>query len=179
MRSNWNGSYPKQTQVYACKEWLNGAFKVDKHFKSIDCTLIYFFIFCCSFYMYDGANLLSVTTGKQTTRYTYHHNGDLTKVIYPTATSVEYSWNQFGLLSGIKGYNQQNKLIQGVYFSYDWNGKVTVSRIPQGDSAELVFNEEGRMMDVSGGDGFSDVRFESVKTDDQVVRIVKQGDQVR
>ena len=53
-----------------------------------------------------------------------------------------------------------------------------MSRQPQGDSAELVFNEEGKMMDVSGN-GVGDVRYESVKTDDQVVRIIKQRDQVQ
>ena len=119
-----------------------------------------------------------MTIGEQTTRYAYNSNGDLTKVIYSTSTAVKYSWNQFGFLSGITSFNREDKLIQAVYFSYDWNGKVTMSRQPQGDSAELVFNEEGKMMDVSG-DGISDVRYESVKTDDQVIRIIKQGDQVQ
>ena len=128
--------------------------------------------------MYDGTILLSVTIGEQTTRYTYNSNGDLTKVTYSTSTAVKYSWNQFGFLSGIASFNREDKLIQGVYFSYDWNGKVTMSRQPQGDSAELVFNEEGKMMDVSGN-GLGDVRYESVKTDDQVVRIIKQRDQVQ
>ena len=131
-----------------------------------------------SFYTYDASNLLSVTTSQQTTRYTYNLNSDLTKVIYPTLAAVQFSWNQFGLLSGITGFNQENRLIQGFYFSYDWNGKVTISRLPQGDSAELGFNEEAKMMDISGG-SFSEVRFESVKNDDQVVRTIKQGDQVQ
>ena len=52
-----------------------------------------------------------------------------------------------------------------------------MSRLPQGDSAVLVFNEEAGMMDILGG-GFSDVRFESIQNDDQVVRIIRQGDQV-
>lgn len=127
--------------------------------------------------MYDGPNLLSVTTGDQTSRYTYNVNGDLTKIVYPTSTAVEYSWNQLGFLSGISGFNQENKLIQGVYFSYDWNGKVTMSRVPQGDTVVLLFDEEAKIMDV-GGVGVSDVRFDTVKTDDQVVRVIKQGDQV-
>ena len=133
----------------------------------------------CSFYTYDWntAALLSVSVGEQTTRYTYNFNGDLTSIIYPTSTTVKYSWNQYGLLSNITGYNQENKFVQGVHFSYDWNGKVTMSRLPQGDSAVLVFNEDARMMDIVGG-GFSGVRFDSVKNDDQVVRVIKQGDQV-
>jgi len=121
--------------------------------------------------------LLSVTTGEQTTRYTYNLHGDLTSITYPTSTTVKYSWNQYGLLGNITGYNRENKFVQGVHFSYDWNGKVTMSRLPQGDSTVLVFNEEARMMDIVGG-GFSGVRFDSVKTDDQVVRIAKQGEQV-
>ncbi|XP_068683141.1 uncharacterized protein [Montipora foliosa] len=131
------------------------------------------------FYTYDWniAALLSVTVGEQTTRYTYSLNGDLTSIIYPTSTTVKYSWNQYGLLSNITGYNRENKFVQGMYFSYDWNGKVTMSRLPQGDSAVLVFNEDARMMDIVGG-GFSGVRFDSVKNDDQVVRIIKQGEQV-
>lgn len=121
--------------------------------------------------------MLSVTLGKQTTRYTYNFNGDLTSITYPTSTTVKYSWNQYGLLSNITGYNRENKFVQGMYFSYDWNGKVTMSRLPQGDSAVLVFNEDARMMDIAGG-GFSGVLFDSVKNDDQVVRITKQGEQV-
>ncbi len=120
---------------------------------------------------------MSVSVGKQTTHYTYNSDGDLTSIVYPTSTTVRYSWNRHGLLGNITGFNQDNKLIQGAYFSYDWNGKVTMSRFPQGDSAVLVFNEEASMMDIVGG-GFSDVRFESVQNDDQVVRIIKQGDQV-
>ena len=133
----------------------------------------------CSLYTYDWntAALLSVSVGEQTTRYTYNLNGDLTSIIYPTSTIVKYSWNQYGLLSNITGFNQENKFVQGVHFSYDWNGKVTMSRLPQGDSAVLVFNEDARMMDIVGG-GFSGVRFDSVKNDDQVVRVIKQGDQV-
>ena len=119
----------------------------------------------------------SVSVDEQTTRYTYSLNGDLTSIIYPTSTTVKYSWNQYGLLSNITGYNQENKFVQGMYFSYDWNGKVTMSRLPQGDSAVLMFNEEGRMMDIVGG-GLSDVRFDSVRDDDQVVRVIKQGEQV-
>ena len=119
----------------------------------------------------------SVSVDEQTTRYTYSFNGDLTSIIYPTSTTVKYSWNQYGLLSNITGYNQENKFVQGMYFSYDWNGKVTMSRLPQGDSAVLVFNEDGRMMDIVGG-GFSGVRFDSVRDDDQVERIIKQGEQV-
>lgn len=136
-------------------------------------------VFCHSFFTYDWgtAALLSVSVGEQTTRYTYSLNGDLTSIVYHTSTAVKYSWNQHGLLSNITGFNQANELIQGAYFSYDWNGKVTMSRFPQGDSVVLVFNEEARMMDVVGG-GFSDVRFESFQNDDQVVRITKQGDQV-
>ena len=53
-----------------------------------------------------------------------------------------------------------------------------MSRQPQGDSAELLFNEEGKMMDVSGN-GLSDIRYENLKTDDQIIRIIKQGDQVQ
>ena len=121
--------------------------------------------------------MLSVSVNEQTTLYAYSINGDLTSIIYPTSNTVKYSWNQYGLLSNITGYNQENKFVQGMYFSYDWNGKVTMSRLPQGDSAVLVFNEEGRIMDISGG-GFSGVRFDSVKNDDQVVRIIKQGEQV-
>ena len=121
--------------------------------------------------------MLSVSVDEQTTRYTYSFNGDLTSIIYPTSTTVKYSWDQYGLLSNITGYNQENKFVQGMYFSYDWNGKVTISSLPQGDSAVLVFNEEGRMMDIVGG-GFSGVRFDSVRDDDQVVRIIKQGEQV-
>ena len=131
-----------------------------------------------SFYTYDAANLLSVTTSNQTTRYTYNLNSDLTKVIYPTSAAVQYSWNQFGLLSGITGFNKENRLIQGFYFSYDWNGKVTTSRLPQGDSAEFGFNEEAKIMHITG-DSFSKVRFESVSNNDQVVRTIKQGDQVQ
>ena len=119
----------------------------------------------------------SVSVDEQTTRYTYSFNGDLTSIIYPTSTTVKYSWNQYGLLSNITGYNQENKFVQGMYFSYDWNGKVTISSLPQGDSAVLVFNEDGRMMDIVGG-GFSGVRFDSVRDDDQVERIIKQGEQV-
>ena len=119
----------------------------------------------------------SVSVDEQTTRYTYSLNGDLTSIIYPTSTTVKYSWNQYGLLSNITGYNQENKFVQGMYFSYDWNGKVNMSRLPQGDSAVLMFNEEGRMMDIVGG-GLSDVRFDSVRDDDQVVRVIKQGEQV-
>ena len=119
----------------------------------------------------------SVSVDEQTTRYTYSLNGDLTSIIYPTSTTVKYSWNQYGLLSNITGYNQENKFVQGMYFSYDWNGKVTISSLPQGDSAVLVFNEDGRMMDIVGG-GFSGVRFDSVRDDDQVERIIKQGEQV-
>ena len=121
--------------------------------------------------------MLSVSVDEQTTRYTYSFNGDLTSIIYPTSTTVKYSWNQYGLLSNITGYNQENKFVQGMYFSYDWNGKVTISSLPQGDSAVLVFNEDGRMMDIVGG-GFSGVRFDSVRDDDQVERIIKQGEQV-
>ena len=118
-----------------------------------------------------------MSVGERTTRYTYSLNGDLTSIIYPTSTTVKYSWNRHGLLSNITGYNQEDNFVQGVSFSYDWNGKVTMSRLPQGDSAVLVFDEDARMMDIVGG-GFSDVRFDSVKNDDQVVRIIKQGDQV-
>lgn len=135
------------------------------------------FLFLSSFYLYDGNNLLSVTTGNQTTRYTYSLKGDLTKVTYPTLTAVAYSWNQFGLLSEVTSFNQENRLIQRVNFTYNWNGKVTISRYPQGDSADLMFNENGKMMDVSG-EAFSDVRYESVQTNDQFTRIIKQGDQV-
>ena len=85
---------------------------------------------------------ISLTLGKQTTRYTYNFNGDLTSITYPTSTTVKYSWNQYGLLSNITGYNRENKFVQGMYFSYDWNGKVALSRLPQGDSAVLVFNED-------------------------------------
>ncbi len=120
---------------------------------------------------------MSVSVGEQTTRYTYSPDGDLTSIVYPTSSTVKYSWNQQGLLSNITGFNKDNEFIQGVYFSYDWNGKVTMYRLPQGDSAVFVFNEEARMMDIVGG-GFSAVRFESVKTDDEVVRITRQGDQV-
>ena len=120
---------------------------------------------------------MSVGVGEQTTHYTYSLDGDLTSIVYPTSTTVKYSWNQHGLLGNITGFNQENKLIQGAYFSYDWNGKVVMSRFPQGDSAVLVFNEEAKMMDVVG-DGFSDVRFESVQKDDQAMRIIRQGDQV-
>ena len=121
--------------------------------------------------------MLSVSVNEQTTLYAYSINGDLTSIIYPTSNTVKYSWNQYGLLSNITGYNQENKFVQGMYFSYDWNGKVTISSLPQGDSAVLVFNEEGRMMDIVGG-GFGGVRFDSVRDDDQVVRIIKQGEQV-
>ena len=114
---------------------------------------------------------------EQTTRYTYSFNGDLTSIIYPTSSTVKYSWNQYGLLRNITGYNQENKFVQGMYFSYDWNGQVTMSRLPQGDSTVLVFNEEGRVMDIVGG-GFSDLQFDSVRDDDQVVRVIKQGEQV-
>ena len=142
-------------------------------------TFLLISILFCSFYTYDWntATLLSVTVGEQTTRYTYSFKGELTSIIYPTSTTVKYSWNQYGLLSNITGYNQENKFVQGMYFSYDWNGKVTMSRLPQGDSAVLVFNEDARMMDIVGG-GFSGVRFDSVKNDDQVVRIIRQGEQV-
>ena len=135
--------------------------------------------FTCSFYTYDRntAALRSVSVDEQTTRYTYSFNGDLTSIIYPTSTTVKYSWNQYGLLSNITGYNQENKFVQGMYFSYDWNGKVIMSRLPQGDSAVLMFNEEGRMMDIVG-EGLSDLQFDSVKDDDQVVRVIKQGEQV-
>lgn len=119
----------------------------------------------------------SVSVDEQTTRYTYSFNGDLTSIIYPTSTTVKYSWNQYGLLSNITGYNQENKFVQGMYFSYDWNGKVIMSRLPQGDSAVLMFNEEGRMMDIVG-EGLSDVQFGSVRDEDQVVRVIKQGEQV-
>ena len=118
-----------------------------------------------------------MSVDEQTTRYTYSFNGDLTSIIYPTSTTVKYSWNQYGLLSNITGYNQENKFVQGMYFSYDWNGKVIMSRLPQGDSAVLMFNEEGRMMDIVGG-GLSDLQFDSVRDDDQVVRVIKQGEQV-
>lgn len=119
----------------------------------------------------------SVSVDEQTTRYTYSFNGDLTSIIYPTSTTVKYSWNQYGLLSNITGYNQENKFVQGMYFSYDWNGKVIMSRLPQGDTAVLMFNEEGRMMDIVG-EGLSDVQFDSVRDEDQVVRVIKQGEQV-
>lgn len=133
----------------------------------------------CSFYTYDWntAALLSVTVGEQTTRYTYSLNGDLTSIIYPTSATVKYSWNQYGLLANVTDYNRENKFVQGIYLSYDWNGKVTLSRLPQGDSAVLLFNEEARMMDIIGGD-FASVRFDSVINDDQVMRIIKQGEQV-
>ena len=120
---------------------------------------------------------MSVTVGEQTTRYTYSFNGELTSIIYPTSTTVKYSWNQYGLLSNITGYNRQNEFVQGVYFSYDWNGKVTMSTLPQGDSAVLVFNEDARIMDIVGG-GSSSVRFDSVQNDDQVVQNIKQAEQV-
>ena len=117
-----------------------------------------------SFYTYgwDTVSLLSVIVGEQTTRYTYNIDGDLTSIVYPTSATVTYSWNQYGLLSNITGFNRENKFIHGTHFSYDWNGKVIVSRLPQGDSAVLVFNEKAKMMDIQGG-GFTDVRFESVK----------------
>lgn len=118
-----------------------------------------------------------MSVDEQTTRYTYSFNGDLTSIIYPTSTTVKYSWNQYGLLSNITGYNQENKFVQGMYFSYDWNGKVIMSRLPQGDSAVLMFNEEGRMMGIVG-EGLSDVQFDSVRDEDQVVRVIKQGEQV-
>ena len=121
--------------------------------------------------------MLSVSVDEQTTRYTYSFNGDLTSIIYPPSSTVKYSWNQYGLLSNITGYNQENKFVQGMYFSYDWNGQVTMSRLPQGDSTVLVFNEEGRVMDILGG-GFSDLQFDSVRDDDQIVRVIKQGEQV-
>ena len=142
-------------------------------------TVLSISVLFCSFYTYDWntAALLSMSVGEQTTRYTYSLNGDLTSIIYPTSTTVKYSWNQRGLLSNITGYNQENNFVQGVSFSYDWNGKVTMSRLPQGDSAVLVFDEDVRMMDIVG-EGFSDVRFDSVKNEDQVVQIIKQGDQV-
>ena len=120
---------------------------------------------------------MSVTVGEQTNRYTYNSDGDLTSIIYPTSATVKYSWNQYGLLSNITGFNRENKFIHGTHFSYDWNGKVIASRLPQGDSAVLVFDEKAKMMDI-GGSGFSDVRFESAKNDDEVVRTVKRGDQV-
>ncbi|KAL9963573.1 hypothetical protein ACROYT_G027096 [Oculina patagonica] len=132
---------------------------------------------CFYTYDWDTATLVSVSVGEQTTRYTYNSKGDLTSIVYPTSSNVKYRWNQHGLLSNITGFNKDNEFIQGVYFSYDWNGKVTMSRLPQGDSAVFVFNEEASMMDVIGG-GFSGVRFESVRTDDEVVRITRQGDQV-
>ncbi|KAL9963565.1 hypothetical protein ACROYT_G027086 [Oculina patagonica] len=132
---------------------------------------------CFYTYDWDTTALVSVSVGEETTCYTYSSDGDLTRIVYPTSSTVKYSWNQQGLLSNITGFNKDNEFIQGVYFSYDWNGKVTMSRLPQGDSVVLVFNEEARMMNVIGG-GFSDVRFESVRTDDEVVRITRQGDQV-
>ena len=143
-------------------------------------TAYFILILSYSFYTYDWdtSTLLSISTGEhETTRYAYSFHGDLTSIVYPTSSTVKYAWNQHGFLSNITGFNQKNKFIQGVYFSYDWNGRVTMSRLPQGDSAVLVFNEEAKMMDIIGG-GFGDVRFESVQTDDQVVRTIKQGDQV-
>ena len=134
--------------------------------------------FIRSFYTYDANNLVSVTIGEQTTRYKYNLKGDLTRVIYPNMAAVEYSWNQFELLSGIASFNQENRLIQGFNFSYDWNGKVTVFRAPQGDSVELVFSEKAEMMDIISG-SFSDLRFESASKDGQVIRTIKQGDQVK
>ena len=53
-----------------------------------------------------------------------------------------------------------------------------VTRLPQGDSAELLFNEKAKMMDIQGA-GVGDVRFESVRNDDEVVKTMKQGDQVK
>ena len=92
--------------------------------------------------------------------------------------TVEYSWNQFELLSGIASFNHEKRLIQGFNFSYDWNGKVTVFRTPQRDSVELVFSEKAEMMDIISG-SFSDLRFESASKDGQVIRTIKQGDQVK
>ena len=92
--------------------------------------------------------------------------------------AVEYSWNQFELLSGIASFNQEKRLIQGLNFSYDWNGKVTVFRAPQGDSVEVVFNEKAEVMDIISG-SFSDLRFESASKGGQVIRTVKQEDQVK
>ena len=53
-----------------------------------------------------------------------------------------------------------------------------MTRLPQGDSAELLFNEKAKMMDIQGA-GVGDVRFESVRNDDEVVKTMKQGDQVK
>ena len=92
--------------------------------------------------------------------------------------AVEYSWNQFELLSGIASFNQEKRLIQGFNFSYDWNGKVTVFRAPQGDSVEVLFNEKAEVMDIISG-SFSDLRFESASKGGQVIRTVKQEDQVK
>ncbi|XP_022790519.1 uncharacterized protein LOC111330000 [Stylophora pistillata] len=132
---------------------------------------------CFYTYSWDTGSLLSVTVGEQITRYTYNIHGDLTSIIYPTSSTVKYSWNQYGLLSNVTGFNKENKFIYGTHFSYDWNGKVTVTRLPQGDSAELFFNEKGKVMDIKGA-GLGDVRFESFKNDDEVVKTVKQGDQI-
>lgn len=134
--------------------------------------------FIRSFYTYDEENLISITVGEQTTRYKYNLKGDLTWVIYPTMAAVEYSWNHFELLSGIASFNQEKRLIQGFNFSYDWNGKVTVFRAPQGDSVELLFSEKTEMMDIIS-ESFSGLRFESASKDDQVIRTVKQGDKVK
>ena len=94
------------------------------------------------------------------------------------STAVKYSWNQHGLLSNITNFNKENKLIQGSSFSYDWNGKVTLSRLPQGDSAVLVFDEKAKIIDIVG-ESYLDVRFENVEDDDEVVQTIRQGNQVR
>ena len=71
-------------------------------------------------------------------------------------------------------FNQENRLIQRVNFTYNWNGEGSYLDTHKVTQPISCFNENGKMMEVSG-DSFSDVRYESVQTDDPVYSDHKAG----
>jgi RHS repeat-associated protein len=99
-----------------------------------------------SSYAYDEANRLTSTTtpGPKTIGYRYDLDGDRTKVMYPDATAVTYTFNKGGQLGSL-----QDWAARSVTYAYWPDGLAKTATNPDGTTAAYAYDNTRRLLDVA------------------------------
>ena len=133
---------------------------------------IKFLIF--SIYSYSGDYLTSVTVGGRSALYNYTSSGDLTGVQFASGERRIWTYDEMNFLNGSTVYNDDN-ILASIGLSQNWNGRITMTTLPQNVTAELLYDTAGKVISGTLPGGVRLVEETSVAS---TLKSYKFGDQV-
>ena len=98
---------------------------------------------------------------------------------YASGIRRTWTYNEMNLLTESAIYNEDNDLLASISLTYNWNGRVIMTKQPQNVTTELVYDTSGRVISatIPGSDGLHFVEISSIVSD-SMVKSYMFGDQV-